>query len=37
MARKLIRLVYEIFLTFLLDGRYYEYLVENFNLDPDRF
>lgn len=36
-ARKLIHLVHEIFLTFLLDGRYYEYLVENFNLDPDRF
>jgi hypothetical protein len=35
-ARKLIHLVHEIFLTFLLDGRYYEYLVENFNLDPDR-
>lgn len=36
-ARKLIHLVHEIFLTFLLDGRYYEYMVENFNLDPDRF
>jgi hypothetical protein len=36
-ARKLIHLVHEIFLTFLLDGRYYEYLVENFDLDPDRF
>ena len=35
-ARKLIHLVHEIFLTFLLDRRYYEYLVENFNLDPDR-
>lgn len=36
-ARKLIHLVHEIFLTFLLDGRYYEYMVENFDLDPDRF
>jgi hypothetical protein len=36
-ARKLIHLVHEIFLTFPLDGRYYEYLVENFDLDPDRF
>jgi hypothetical protein len=34
-ARKLIHLVHEIFLTFLLDGRYYDYLVENFDLDPD--
>lgn len=36
-ARKLIHLVHEIFLTFLLDGRYYDYMVENFDLDPDRF
>ena len=36
-TRKLIHLVHEIYLTFLLDGRYYEYLVENFDLDPDRF
>lgn len=36
-VRKLIHLVHEIFLTFLLDGRYYEYMVENFDLDPDRF
>lgn len=36
-ARKLIHLVHEIFLTFLLDGRYYEYMVENFDIDPDRF
>lgn len=35
-TRKLIHLVHEIFLTFLLDGRYYDYLVENFDLDPDR-
>jgi hypothetical protein len=36
-ARTLIHLVHEIFLMFLLDGRYYEYLVENFDLDLDRF
>ena len=36
-ARKLIHLVHEMFLTFLLDGRYYEYLVENFDLDQDQF
>lgn len=35
-TRKLIHLVHEIFLTFLLDGRYYDYIVENFDLDPDR-
>ena len=35
-VRKLIHLVHEIFLTFLLDGLYYEYMVENFDLDPDR-
>lgn len=35
-ARKLIHLVHEIFLTFLMEGKYYEYMVENFDLDPDR-
>lgn len=35
-ARKLIHLVHEIFLTFLMEGQYYQYLVENFDLDPDR-
>jgi hypothetical protein len=34
-ARKLINLVHEIFLVFLADG-YYEYMVEAFDLDPDR-
>lgn len=34
-ARKLIHLVNEIFLTFLSDGRYFDYMVENFDLDPD--
>ena len=34
-ARKLIGLVQEIFLVFLADS-YYEYMVEAFELDPDR-
>ncbi|MEW6128646.1 MAG: hypothetical protein AB1757_16525 [Acidobacteriota bacterium] len=34
-VRKLLHLAHEIFLTFLTDGRYFEYLVENFDLDPD--
>jgi hypothetical protein len=33
--RKLIHLVNEIFLAFLSEGRYYEYQVETFELDPD--
>ena len=35
-TRKLIHLVHEVYLDFLLDGRYYEYMVEKFDLDPDR-
>lgn len=35
-TRKLINLVHEIFMTFLIDGGYYEYMVEAFDLDPDR-
>ena len=35
-TRKLIHLVHEIYMDFLLDGRYYEYMIEKFNLDPDR-
>lgn len=35
-VRKLIHLVHEIFLDFLHDGRYYQYMIENFNLDPDK-
>lgn len=35
-ARKLIHLTHEIFMTFLLDGNYYDYMVETFDLDPDR-
>jgi hypothetical protein len=35
-ARKLIHLVHEIFMTFLVEGNYFEYMVEAFDLDPDR-
>ena len=35
-VRKLVHLVNEIYLTFLADGKYFDYLVETFNLDPDR-
>jgi hypothetical protein len=34
-TRKLIHLVHEIFLNFLFDGKYFDYLVETFDLDPD--
>lgn len=34
-ARKLIHLTHEIFLDFLTDGRYYDYLVQVFNLNED--
>jgi hypothetical protein len=34
--RKLVHLINEIYLTFLADGKYFDYLVETFNLDPDR-
>jgi hypothetical protein len=34
-TRKLVHLVHEIFLTFLADG-YLDYMVETFDLDPDR-
>jgi hypothetical protein len=35
-VRKLIHVVHEVYMDFLLDGRYYEYMVEKFDLDPDR-
>ncbi len=35
-ARKIIHLVNEIFLAFLQDGLYYEYMLETFDLDPDQ-
>jgi hypothetical protein len=34
--RKLVHLVNEIYLVFLADGNYFDYLVETFDLDPDR-
>ncbi|MGI9292547.1 MAG: hypothetical protein ACR2PS_01075 [Pseudomonadales bacterium] len=34
-VRKLIHLVHEIYLEFLSDGRYFDWLVETFELDPD--
>ena len=35
-VRKCIHLVHEIFMSFLVDGPYLEYLVETFGVDPDR-
>jgi hypothetical protein len=35
-VRKLINLVHETYMVFLFDGRYYDYLVETFDLDPDK-
>jgi hypothetical protein len=34
-ARKLINLINEIYVDFLRDGRFYDYMIETFNLDPD--
>jgi hypothetical protein len=36
-VRKLIHTVHEIFLTFLVDGPYYEYMVEHLGLEQDRY
>lgn len=36
LVRKLVHLVNEIYLIFLADGNYLEYMVETFHLDPDR-
>jgi hypothetical protein len=36
-ARKIVQIVHEIFMVFLLDGPYYEYLVDHLGLDPDRY
>lgn len=36
-TRKIIQIIHEIFLIFLVDGPYYEYMVEHLGLDPDRF
>lgn len=35
-TRKLIHFVHEVYLDFLYDGRYHEYMIETFDLDPDR-
>jgi len=35
-TQKLINLVHEIFLVFLQDGLYYEYMIETFDLDRDQ-
>lgn len=34
-ARKIVNLVHEIYMIFLYDGRYFDYMVETFDLDPD--
>lgn len=36
-TRKLIQMVHEIFMVFLVDGPHFEYMVEQLGLDPDRF
>ena len=36
-TRKIIQIVHEIFLVFLVDGPYFEYMVEHLGLDPDRY
>jgi len=36
-TRKMIHIVHEIFMVFLVDGPYYEYMVEQLGLDPDRY
>jgi hypothetical protein len=36
-TRKIIHIVHEIFMVFLVDGPYYDYMVEHLGLDPDRY
>jgi len=36
-TRKMIQIVHEIFMIFLVDGPYYEYMVDQLGLDPDRY
>ena len=36
-ARKLVQVVHEIFVAFLIDGPYFDYTVEHLGLDPDVF
>ncbi len=35
-TRKLVGAVHEVFLDFLSDGRYYEWVIETYEIDPDR-
>ena len=35
--RDSVQTAHEIFLIFLVDGAYYDYMVEHLGLDPDRF
>ena len=35
-TRKLVHAVHEVFLSFLTDGPYFDYMVEKFDLDPDK-
>jgi hypothetical protein len=34
-TRAIVDVVHEVYLGFLYDGRYYDYLIETFDLDPD--
>jgi len=34
-AKKIVHLAHEVFMDFLMDGLYYDYLVDVFDLDPD--
>jgi hypothetical protein len=36
-TRKIIHIVHEVFLIFLVDGPYFEYMVEHLGLDEDRY
>jgi hypothetical protein len=36
-TRKIVHIVHEIFMVFLVDGPYFEYMVEQLGLDPDRY
>lgn len=36
-TRKIIQIVHEIFLIFLVDGPYFEYMVQHLGLDEDRY
>ena len=34
-ARKIVALVHEVYMSFIHDGRYYTYMIDVFDLDPD--